>query len=431
MILSYKVFVNTMGIVVFAYLVQSIYNIHINKKTLLHFIIATSAGVNVILLLDRFYWMGFRTLMILVFMTVMSFCILKLSLIQSIISNIVSIIVLAVGDMSVLLVMVKAYGFSIETVKGDIFLSIGSDLIIYGTYILIAYFIRQVSKSREMTDAYKRAASVRTSVYMLVTFSIIAVNYSINIKYIGIIDEKLLLINIGLIWIFLILSLYMNYMNSALTLKEQQCDQQQDYIRTIDSLLNDFRKLKHNHANTIYSIYGYIQENDIEGLKSYYSEIMEETGRMDNNVLLVIQKIKIYAIFGLIWSKVREAEAAGIKIAMQVPNEVASVGMKLKDLCDVLGNYLDNAIEAAAKSEDKSIDIFLGDDEDYLTVRIKNTFAIMVDTEKIYEKGFSTKGKGRGHGLPITEQILSQYHNLLHNTIIGNKMFIQELIIKK
>lgn len=431
MILLYKVFVNTMGIVVFTYMVQAIYNVHINKKMLLKFIVATSAGVNVILALDSFYWMGFRTLLILVFMTIMSYCIFKLSIIQSIISNIINMIALAVGDMSVLLIMVKAYGFSVETVKGNVLLSFGSDLIIYGTYILIAIFIRLVSQSREMTDVYKRAASIRTSAYMMVTFTIIAVNYSINIKYIGVIDEKLLLVNIGLIWIFLILSLYMNYMNSALTLKEQQCDQQQDYIRTIDSLLNDFRKLKHNHANTIYSIYGYIQEDDIEGLKLYYREIMEETGRMDNNVLLVIQKIKIYAIFGLLWSKVKEAEAVGIKIAMQVPNEVTSVGMKLKDLCDVLGNYLDNAIEAAAKSEDKRIDIFLVDDETYLTVRIKNTFEGIVDTAKIYEKGFSTKGKERGYGLTITEQILSQYQNLLHNTIIEDKMFIQELIIKK
>jgi sensor histidine kinase regulating citrate/malate metabolism len=36
--------------------------------------------------------------------------------------------------------------------------------------------------------------------------------------------------------------------------------------------------------------------------------------------------------------------------------------MKLTDLCEVLGNYLDNAIDAAAASKDKKWNITLTDD---------------------------------------------------------------------
>lgn len=431
MILAYRIFVNTMGIVIFTYLVHTLYNIQRDKKVLLSFVILTSIGINILFLLDKFIWMGLKALLVLIFMIFMSYYILKLKFMQSIVSNVISTIALAVGDMSVMLILVKLYGYTIEAIKTDMFLSFTADLIIYGTNLIIILIIRLISQTREMTDVYKRKVTIRTSVYMLLTFLIILINYSVSIKFIGMLDEASVLINIIIIWIYLILSLYINYTNSALALKEQQYDQQQDYIKTIDGLISDFRRLKHNHANTIYSIYGYLQEDDMKGLKAYYSELMEETGRVDNNTLLVLQKIKVYAIFGLLWSKVKEAEAVGIRITIQVSNEIHTVGVKLTALCEVMGNYLDNAIEAAVESANKIVNIIFTDDGSYLTIRIQNTFEGNPDAGKIYDKGYSTKGKGRGHGLAITKQILAQYPNLLHNTIIENKVFTQEIVIKK
>lgn len=431
MMIIYRIFINTIGMVVFAYLAQTLFSFQRDKKVYFEFLIIASIGTNIIVYLDKYIGMGFRALTLLIFMTILSYFVLKLSLIQAIVSNVTNMIALVVGDASVVLIMVKLYGYPVGVIKSHILLSLISDLIIYGTVLVIILIIRLIKQTQEMPDKYKRSISIKTSIYMFVTFIIIVVNYSIYIKLIGVVSQNTILINVVIMWLYLLLSLYMNFTNSALALKEQQCDQQQDYIRTIDSLINDFRRLKHSYANTIYSFYGYIQEDDLPGLKAYYAEIMDDTKRMDNNLLLALQRIKIYAIFGLLWNKINEAESKGIEVGVQVINEVREAGMKLTDLCEVLGNYLDNAIDAAAVSDTKKMNISLTDYEGYLTIKVENTYEGIIDAEEIQKKGYSTKGDNRGFGLEITNQILYKYSNVLHNIFAEEGVFKQELVIKK
>ncbi|HYF83971.1 MAG TPA: GHKL domain-containing protein [Clostridia bacterium] len=431
MIVLYRIFINTMAIVIFTYLAQALYSFQREQKVLLRFVIITALGTNLLVYLDQYIGMGLRALIMLPFMMLMSYFLLKLGLIQSIVVNITNAIALAVGDISAVFILVKIYGYTHEKIKSHILLSLTADLIIYGTVIIIIFLIRLIRQTQEMTDKYKRSISIKSSIYMFATFIVIAVNYSVYIKFIGVVDQSVILVNVAIMWMYLILSLYINFTNSALTLKEQQYDQQQDYIKTIDSLINDFRRLKHSYANTIYSFYGYIQENDIQGLKTYYSEVMDETKKMDSNLLLALQRIKVYAIFGLLWNKINEAESRGIEVGVQVINEVHQVSMKLTDLCEVLGNYLDNAIDAAAVSDIKKMNIILTDGEGYLTISVENTYEGTVDVDEIQKKGYSTKGNNRGFGLAITNQVLSKYANILHNTFIEEGIFKQELIIKK
>ncbi|HPX69406.1 MAG TPA: GHKL domain-containing protein [Bacillota bacterium] len=431
MMILYKIFINTIGMVLFAYLAQALYNFQREKKSYAKFIIIASLGANVLFYLDKYIGAGVRAIAVLLMMMLMSYFVLKLNVLQSIVANITNGIALVIGDISAVFILVKIYGYSVEMIKSNILLSLISDLIIYGSFIIIILLIKFFRQTQEMTDKYKRKNSIRTSLYMLATFIVITVNYSMYINFIGVASQNIILINVAIMWLYLILSLYINFTNSALALKEQQYDQQQDYIRTIDSLINDFRRLKHSYSNTIYSFYGYIQENDMEGLKAYYTEVADEAKRMDSNLLLALQRIKVYAVFGLLWNKINEAEGRGIEVGIRVTNEIREAGMKLTDLCEVLGNYLDNAIDAAAASKDKKMNITLTDGGGYLTISIENTYEGDVDVKEIQKKGYSTKGNGRGFGLSVTNQVLSGYTNILHNTFAEGGLFKQELVIKK
>lgn len=431
MIILYKIFINTVAMVVFAYLAQTLYSFQRERAVIHRFIIITSLGANILLYMDKYIGMEMRSLILLLFMTLMPYFILKLNIFQSVVISITYAIALVIGDISAVFILVKISGFTHEMIKTNIVLSLIADLIIYGLVIIIILLIKFVKQTQEMTDIYKRKNSIRTSFYMLATFIVITVNYTIYIKFIGVVDQSIILINIVIMWLYLVLSLYINFTNSALALKEQQYDRQQDYIKTIDSLINDFRRLKHSHANIIYGFYGYIQEEDLPGLKAYYSEVADDTKKNDSSQLLALQRIKVYALFGLLWNKINEAEGRGIEVGIQVTNEVREAGMKLTDLCEVLGNYLDNAIDAAAASEIKKMDVNLTDDGDYLIISVENTYEGALNVKEIQRKGYSTKGNERGFGLEITNQVLSKYANVLHNTFAEDGIFKQELVIKK
>lgn len=417
--------------VTLAYLTHTLYNFERSKKAIVSFIVITSAAANLILLFEDVIGMGAKSVVMLLLFILALYFVIKLNLVQSIISTVLFNIALAVGDISSVMILVKIYGYTHKMIKSDIFLSMTSDLIIYGTVIIITMLIRLVRQSYDMVDVYKKNMSMKTSLYMFATFVVVSVNYSSYIKFINLIDRSIILLNVSIMWLYLILSLYINFTSSALALKEQQYDQQQDYIRTIDNLIHEFRRLKHSYSNTIYSFYGYIEEKDLEGLKSYYSEVVDEVKRVDSNLLLALQKIKVYAVFGLLLSKINEAEDKGIEVGVQVLNEVHEVGMKLTDLCEVLGNYLDNAIDGAAISELKKLNISLTDEQGYLTIIIENTYEGDIDIKAIQQKGVSTKGNNRGFGLAITNQLLSKYNNVLKNTFAEDGIFKQEIVIKK
>ncbi len=58
-----------------------------------------------------------------------------------------------------------------------------------------------------------------------------------------------------------------------------------------------------------------------------------------------------------------------------------------------------------------------------------NTLTDTPILSKIFEKGYSTKGDGRGLGLYHLRQIMEKHNNTLINTVIKDNEFIQALII--
>ena len=69
-------------------------------------------------------------------MMLMSYFVLKLNVLQSIVVNITNGIALVIGDISAVFIMVKIYGYTHEMIKSNIMLSLIADLIIFGMYII-------------------------------------------------------------------------------------------------------------------------------------------------------------------------------------------------------------------------------------------------------------------------------------------------------
>lgn len=96
---------------------------------------------------------------------------------------------------------------------------------------------------------------------------------------------------------------------------------------------------------------------------------------------------------------------------------------------------MDNAIEASAECEDKFINLVIR--KDFKCPRqlliIENTYLNKnIDTEKIFEKGYTTKKhdtKGHGLGLWKVRQILMKSTNLNLFTTKDNTYFKQQLEI--
>jgi len=128
-------------------------------------------------------------------------------------------------------------------------------------------------------------------------------------------------------------------------------------------------------------------------------------------------------------AKYEYAKKMGVDFRVITEGEIDEVKMKISEFCEVLGILLDNAIEAAKDSVEKKVEVFMKREERALTFIVLNGINEKVDVTMIYEKGYSTKGEGRGLGLGIVNDIVSKYKNVILNTCADDSKFRQELII--
>ena len=100
-----------------------------------------------------------------------------------------------------------------------------------------------------------------------------------------------------------------------------------------------------------------------------------------------------------------------------------------KNLIKVLGICLDNAIEASEVSEKKNISLEIYKMSNEIRIVICNTYnSDLVDLNKIENKGYSTKGKGRGNGLYYLSKVISSQKTISTEWVIMNDYFVRNKV---
>jgi len=133
----------------------------------------------------------------------------------------------------------------------------------------------------------------------------------------------------------------------------------------------------------------------------------------------------------LIIAKMIYAEKFGIEFTLKVRSDVTDIKIKSSHLSEILGILLDNAIEAAADSEEKHVSFKIEETEEAFIFDIKNSLSAPPDQTKMFEEGWTTKGENRGFGLWMAKDIIAGYDNVLLNTTVDAHFVEQELLIFK
>ncbi|MBQ6687401.1 MAG: GHKL domain-containing protein [Bacilli bacterium] len=187
----------------------------------------------------------------------------------------------------------------------------------------------------------------------------------------------------------------------------------------------DYRILKHNLTSQLLGIKSVA---DVK-TKSLIDELIESY----NSKFVASQDINKIpeGINGIVYEKVYSYNNPNIKLAVE--NNMKSNLLEtlrprvFNNMCETLGVLVDNALEAASKSHEKSILIDFSEEKEYIHINISNTFDDIIDIDKLGEKDYSTKGNLRGIGL---FSLFRKNDVKLKNKIINN-LFIVEIKVKK
>lgn len=217
-------------------------------------------------------------------------------------------------------------------------------------------------------------------------------------------------------------------------LKEEvaQAKAMKEYADRIEALYLDIRSFKHDYINILSSLHSYMNERNYEGLEEYFEqEILPAGSRiaLEDSVYGRLGFIKEPEIKSIVYTKVFCAMKQGINVRTELKNKIDDFPMNGIDLVRILGILLDNAIEASALTEEKTLYIGFFKDADGVYVQIRNSSPEIENIEKLYQLGTSSRGEGRGIGLYEVRKILDRYSNALLNTEYRDFIFSQKLIL--
>lgn len=274
------------------------------------------------------------------------------------------------------------------------------------------------------------------SVYkIIISFSVIIIcsSFLFYISYYNSNSAFTLIVNFLIITIYLIIILivimkerkyniiYIKYINTL------------DELEEYENIINEYRVINHENKNQLNCIKGMTNNKKVH---SYINEIMQNKQSENKEILNQALLIPTGGLRGLLYSKMVVMKNKNISYRLYVDKKINSKLIKnissktILDICQIIGVFIDNAIEAVENCDNKMIivNIYKLDD---IVIEIINNFTEEFDINKIDKLGYTTKDGMHGYGLSLVNKILKANSDLLNERTIKDKMFKQKLIIKK
>lgn len=218
--------------------------------------------------------------------------------------------------------------------------------------------------------------------------------------------------------------------------KQAELEAYRTYSAAFSDLITQIRARQHefdNHISALCNLH-YICKD--------YDELVKEQSKYAKDVIsnnrfhrLLVSGNPVLA--GFLYGKLSSIQEQGIEVSYDFHMSEFTSKMPVYLVVELIGNLLKNAVEAV-KSQDVEKLIHLSctenENEFCLGVRNRSEKIPLEEIGRFFQKGYSSKGSGRGLGLYNVKEISDKYgiDIVCNNTEIDNQnWFLIELHIKK
>lgn len=376
-----------------------------------------------------------RIIITFVVFTIVNKLIFKDSIMRIVLASGLCLIILFLSETVYVLLSMKLLSINIEKYK-EIFLNsiIGNLFVFLGAAVLVS--IRPV---QHIFNNIVRNISNKIDKSLIACLSLILATFSILlfIVYFNVDSSTALCLNIIIITMYSIIGYFLvkeKHDNIDIHLKYETATEN---LKDYESLIDKQRKDAHNIKNDLISIKGMLhQKEESNDILEYIDDILKDHSKDDQAVLDETMYIPSGGLQGLVYQKLLVMKSKRIDYAINIDDRLKKVkSLKLnthqnKDLCTVIGIYLDNAIEETEKLDNKEIKIAMRKEGSIITIEISNTYQGKLDFIHLEDDGYSSKGIGRGHGLNIAREIIKKEKIMENKKRINGQVFTQILNVK-
>ncbi|MFJ1735830.1 ATP-binding protein [Streptomyces sp. NPDC088254] len=186
------------------------------------------------------------------------------------------------------------------------------------------------------------------------------------------------------------------------------------------------RSQAHEAANRLHTVVSLIELGRAEEAVDFATAELELAQALTDQVVAAVSEPVLAA---LLLGKTAQANERGVELVVSedsgLDDGLLPESLPARDLVTILGNLIDNAVDAAQGSTRARVTVTASTDGDDLLLRVADT-GDGVDpahASQVFERGFSTKPAGpggRGLGLALVRQAVTRHEGTLSMAASGN-----------
>lgn len=191
----------------------------------------------------------------------------------------------------------------------------------------------------------------------------------------------------------------------------------------VQNMYKQIRGWRHDYRNHIQTMKAYAANEDMDAIKAYLDELDTDLSTVDTVI-----KTGNHMADAILNSKISLAKSKNITVKVDVYIPLALKTSEL-DLCVIIGNLFDNAIEAslALPEERRLISIYMDIKNTQLYMSFTN-FTASRKQIKLNGRFQTTKGEGHGFGLVRIDAIIERLDGYI-NRNSEDGAFTTEILI--
>ena len=160
---------------------------------------------------------------------------------------------------------------------------------------------------------------------------------------------------------------------------------------------------------------------------------MDTTRTQREAVSRIMEQIKEPSVAALLVGKTSRANELGIRLTLDRESGLAAEDVYLSPdaYVTVLGNLIENAIESLNQSrrDVKEISVSIREDDSGLLLCVEDTGPGIPAAlrQTLFQRGSTSKGRGRGTGLSLVQEVVDAYHGEIRvesETGVGTSFFV-------